>query len=84
MRFDLLDEFSTVVPFGLGISRNRTCQHPTVPAEAPKDDTSASFDGRPDLHRKLLGALRQAMQSFLGHRAVARMSPPQASSPSSH
>lgn len=26
MRFDLLDEYSTLVPFGLGVSRNRPHQ----------------------------------------------------------
>ena len=35
MRFDILDEYSTLVPFGLGVSkRNRVVQYPTAPAEA--------------------------------------------------
>ncbi len=37
MRFDILDEYSTLVPFGLGVSkRNRVVQYPTAPAEAVK------------------------------------------------
>ena len=35
MRFDMLDEYSTLVPFGLGVSKhNRVVQYPTAPAEA--------------------------------------------------
>ena len=34
MRFDLLDEYSTLVPFGLGVSRNGAFQDPAVPAKA--------------------------------------------------
>jgi hypothetical protein len=31
MHFDLLDEFGTLVPFGLGISKgNRVVQHPDI------------------------------------------------------
>ena len=37
MRFDILDEYSTLVPFGLGVSkRNRVIQYPTAPTEAGK------------------------------------------------
>ena len=37
MRFDILDEYSTLVPFGLGISKhNRVVQYPTAPTEADK------------------------------------------------
>lgn len=35
MRFDVLDEYSTLVPFGLGVSRgNRVVEHPAAPAKA--------------------------------------------------
>jgi hypothetical protein len=53
MRFDLLDEYSTLVPFGLGVSRNGAFQGPAVPAKAAKRGTIA----------KLPGALRQMVLS---------------------
>lgn len=47
MRFDLLDEYSTLVPFGLGGSRNRTPQEPVVvPSKADKRGTIPSFISR--------------------------------------
>lgn len=57
MRFDLLDEYSTLVPFGLGVSRNRAFQDSAVPAKAAQ---RSSYLG---LLRKLLGALRQMVLS---------------------
>ena len=37
MRFDILDEYSTLVPFGLGVyKRNRVVQYPTAATEAVK------------------------------------------------
>jgi hypothetical protein len=37
MRFDMLDEYSTLVPFGLGVSRqNRVVQYPAAATEAAK------------------------------------------------
>jgi hypothetical protein len=37
MRFDMLDEYSTLVPFGLGVSkRNRVIQYPAAPTKAVK------------------------------------------------
>ena len=59
MRFDLLDEYSTLVPFGLGVSRNGASQDPAVSAKAAKRGTVANFAGHLELLRKLLGALRQ-------------------------
>lgn len=61
MRFDLLDEYSTLVPFGLGVSRKRAPQDSTVPDRPAKCDTIAN--GRLELLRKLPGALRQMMLS---------------------
>jgi len=59
MRFDLLDEYSTLVPFGLGVSRNVALQdHPTLPAQAARRGTIANFAGHRELLRKLFGALR--------------------------
>lgn len=60
MRFDLLDEYSTLVPFGLGVSRKGAFQDPAVPA---KRDTIANFASHLELLRKLLGALRQMVLS---------------------
>jgi hypothetical protein len=57
MRFDLLDECSTLVPFGLGASRNRTFRDPDAPAKAAKRSKHL------ELPRKLLGAIRQMMSS---------------------
>ena len=36
MRFDLLDEFSTLVPFGYVSKQNRVVQYPTPATEAVK------------------------------------------------
>ena len=63
MRFDLLDEYSTLVPFGLGIPRNKAPQGPGVPAKASKRDTTASFASDLELRSRLLGALRQMVLS---------------------
>ena len=48
MRFDLLDEYSTIVPFGLGVSRNRPNQdlaveEPAVPPKVAERGTIATF-----------------------------------------
>ena len=65
MRFDLLDEYSTLVPFGRGVSRNRAFQDPAVPAKAAKRGT---------IVRKLLGAFRQ--MAFSSYRnLIAKYSP---------
>lgn len=69
MRFDLLDEYSALVPFGLGVSRKVTFQDPAVPAKAAKRGTVANFASHLELLRKLLGALRQMALS--GCRNVA-------------
>ena len=62
-RFDLLDEYSTLVPFGLGASRNRASQDSTVAAKAAKRGTIANFASHLELLGKLLGALRQMVLS---------------------
>jgi len=36
MRFDILDEWSTLVPFGLGVSRQNRVVHYPGPADATK------------------------------------------------
>ena len=43
MRFDILDEYSTLVPFGLGVSKqNRVVQYPTTATEAVKPGAIAN------------------------------------------
>jgi hypothetical protein len=63
MRFDLLDEYSTLVPFGLGVSRKVTFQDPAVSAKVAKRGTIATLASHLELLRKLLGALRQMVLS---------------------
>jgi hypothetical protein len=56
MRFDLLDEYSTLVPFGLGASRNRAPQDSAVPAKAARRGAIATLAGHLEFLRKVLGA----------------------------
>lgn len=73
MRFDLLDEYSTLVPFGLGVSRKKAFQDPAVPAETAESNPIANSASRMELLRKLSGALGQMVLS--SYRAlVARHS----------
>lgn len=69
MRFDLLDEYATLVPFRLGASRNRALQDPTVPAKASERGTIAGLAGHLGLLRRLRGALRQIVLS--SYRSLA-------------
>jgi hypothetical protein len=65
MRFDLLDEYSTLVPFGLGESRRGVSHDPAVPAKADNRAATENLAGKPELRRKLPGALRQmALSSY--------------------
>lgn len=63
MRFDLLDEYSTLVPFGLGVSRNGALQDPAAPAKAAKRGSTTSFASHLGLLRRVWGALRQIVLS---------------------
>ena len=63
MRFDLLDEYSTLVPFGRGVSRNVTFQDPAMPANAAKRGTIANFVSHLELLRKRLTAFRRSVLS---------------------
>lgn len=72
MRFDLLDEYSTLVPFGLGVSRNRAVQDPAVPAEAARRGTIAKFASHLQLLGKVLGALRQMRVRATAGRPLVR------------
>ena len=67
MRFDLLDEYSTIVPFGLGVSRKGAFQDRVIPVKSTKRSSIANFAGRVELLRKLLGALRQMVLSSYRH-----------------
>ena len=58
MRFDILDEYSTLVPFGLGVSRNRIFQYPTDPTKAVKRGAIANCAGRLKMVLKFVAALR--------------------------
>jgi hypothetical protein len=75
MRFDLLDEYSTLVPFGFGVSRKATIQNRAVPAQEPAVPAEASKRGsRPGLLHKLSGALRQIVFSSYRNLAARRSS----------
>ena len=63
MRFDLLDEYSALVPSGRAVSRNGALQDPAVPAKAAKRRTAANFASHLELPPKLLGAFRQMVLS---------------------
>ena len=59
MRFDILDEYATLVPFGLGVSkRNSVVQYPTDPAKAVKRGAIANCAGRLKLLLKFVAVLR--------------------------
>jgi hypothetical protein len=59
MRFDILDEYSTLVPFGLGVSkRNRVIQYPATPAKAVKRGAIANCASRLRLLLKFAAVLR--------------------------
>jgi hypothetical protein len=60
MRFDLLDEYSALVPFGRNVSRNGAFQDPVVPA---KRGTMTNFASHLELLHRLFGALRQMVSS---------------------
>lgn len=68
MRFDLLDEHTTLVPFGRGVSRSGTSQDSAVPAKAAKRAIIANF-ASVELLRKLLGTLCQ--RGLSGYRNLA-------------
>jgi len=60
MRFDILDEYSTLVPFGLGISKqNRVVQYPATATEAVKPGAIANCAGRQKILFKFVEALGQ-------------------------
>jgi hypothetical protein len=73
MRFDLLDEYSTLVPFGLGVPRSGVFHNPAIAAEAASRSAVDKFAGKPVLPRKLLEAFRRMTLSSY-RNLVARCS----------
>jgi hypothetical protein len=67
MRFDLLDECSTLVPFGLGVSRKPAPQDHAAPDQPA--ECEAVGDSRLEMLRTLPGALRRTVWS--GYRSLA-------------
>ena len=60
MRFDILDEYSTLVPFGLGVSKqNRVVQYPTTATKAVKPGAIANCVSRLKILFKFVKALGQ-------------------------
>lgn len=60
MRFDILDEYSTLVPFGLGVSkRNMVIQYPSAPTKAVKRGTIANCVSRLKILFRVVNALGQ-------------------------
>ena len=60
MRFDILDEYSTLVPSGLGVfEQNRVVQDPATAAEAVKSGAIASCLSRLNVLFKFVKALGQ-------------------------
>lgn len=68
MRYDLLDEYATLVPFGYGVSKyNRVVQYSSAPTQAVEHGATANRKGRLERLLKLVVALRH-----IGRRAVHR------------
>jgi hypothetical protein len=68
VRFDVLDEYSTLVPFGLGVSRrNRVVEYPAAPAKPVKHGAIARCVS---LLKKLYGKAKSKPQ---GCHSVARL-----------
>lgn len=63
MRFDLLDEYSTLVPFGLGSSRKKAFQEPAAP----------DMEAQPSGHLGLLGKLSEALRPRESLMRLARL-----------
>ena len=60
MRFDILDEYSTLVPFGLGVSKqNRVVQYPATATEAVRPGAIANCVSRLKILFKFVTALGQ-------------------------
>lgn len=69
MRFDLLDEYSSLVPSRRSVSRNAASKDPAVPAKGDKRGALASLANHLGALRKFLGVRRQMALS--GYRNLA-------------
>ena len=68
MRYDLLDEYATLVPFGYGVSKyNRVVQYPSALTQEVEHGATANRKGRLNRFLKLVVALRH-----IGRREVQR------------
>ena len=63
MRFDLLDEYGTLVPFGLGVSKgNRVVRNPEIPCAEIEADAGSRESGRMSIWAKIGTMLRRAIR----------------------
>jgi hypothetical protein len=68
MRFDVLDEHSTLVPFGLGVSKqNRVVQYPVSATKRAKLGVIANCFS----HLKALFKFLRALDQFAGREAAS-------------
>ena len=73
MRFDLLDEYSTLVPFGLGASRPKeVVQYPIETDNAVKRGVVANCAGRLKMLLKVVAASATRSVVSLSHRRHIR------------
>ena len=63
MRYDLLDEYSALVPSRRGIARNAAVKDSEVPAEMVKRGAIANFAGLLGMLGRLFWARRQMVSS---------------------
>ena len=58
MRFDILNEYSTLFPFGLGVSKqNRVVQYPAAATKTAKPGAIANYVSRLKIWSKFVKAL---------------------------
>ena len=70
MRFDILDEYSTLVPFGLGVfKQNRVVQYPAAATKAAKPGAIANCVSRLKDLFKFVTASGQSLYHDLRARA---------------
>jgi hypothetical protein len=68
MRFDILDEYSTLVPFGLGaFEQNRVVKYPATATEPVKAGAMANCGRRVKIWVKFVKALAQRYQMCRTH-----------------
>ena len=60
MRFDLLDEYGTLVPFGLGVKGNRVLRNPEIPCAETEADAGNRESGRMSIWAKIGTIIRRS------------------------